>query len=183
MELGGSVSQDYDVSACACKPAHALVWYVLCLCWSVHWSVSLQQNQKPTNLGKLGQIGKVEISMELWGYAWYDYDVCACSGKHTHMLACMYIIFQCASAYMTAKLGQIIEIKVSMESGEHARAVWTHCMTWAYKLAYMHTIFFHAQAHMHAKLGRIREIRVSMEWGKHAGPLWAHKVTSVHTLV
>ena len=58
--------------------------------------------------------------MELWGPANQDYDVCACACKHARMLACMHNIFWCAWAHISAKLGHIREIKVSMESGEHA---------------------------------------------------------------
>ena len=40
--------------------------------------------------------------------------------KHAHILACMHTIFLHAQGHILANLGQIKEIKVSMESGEYA---------------------------------------------------------------
>ena len=95
--------------------------------------------------------------------------------------ACMHAMCLHAQAHITAKLGWIREIKISMES-EHARPLWTHNLTWARRLACMHTMCLHAQAYFSAKLGQIREIKVSMESGEHAGPVWAH-MTPAHKLV
>ena len=47
----------------------------------------------------------------------------ACAHKHMHMLECMHTIFWCAQAHISVKLGQIREIKVSIESGEQAGTV------------------------------------------------------------
>ena len=50
-------------------------------------------------------------------------------------------------AYFCTKFGQIKEIKVSMESGEHTRPVWAHNMTKACKLACMHAMCLCTQAY------------------------------------
>ena len=67
-------------------------------------------------------------------------------------------------AHISAKFGQIREIKVSMESGAQN-------LTQAHKLACMHAMCLCAQAHISAELGHIREIKVSMESGKYAKPV------------
>ena len=84
-------------------------------------------------------------------------------GAHANMLACMHDIFWHAWVQMLAKWGPIREIKVSMESWEHAWTLWVHKVTQAYKLAYMHAMFLCTQAYISAKLGQIREIKVSIE--------------------
>ena len=100
-----------------------------------------------------------------------------------HKVAPMHTICLHAQAHVSAKLGWIREIKVSLELGEYARPLWAQKVTQAHKLACMHALFLHAQAHISAKLGQIRVIKLSMESGKHTGPLWAYKVTQAHKLV
>ena len=92
--------------------------------------------------------------------------------------ACMHAMCLHAQAHITAKLGWIREIKISMES-EHARPLWTHNLTWARRLACMHTMCLHTQAHISAKLGQIREIKISLKSEGHAGYVWAHNMTHV----
>ena len=58
------------------------------------------------------------------GHAGHDCDVCAghvCTHNVTqaHKIACINTIFLCAWTHISAKLGQIKEIKVSMDLGEH----------------------------------------------------------------
>ena len=55
------------------------------------------------------------------------------------------------TAHISAKLGHIREIKVSMESGEHAGPLLAHNLTQAHKLACMHSMYLHARAHISAK--------------------------------
>ena len=74
-----------------------------------------------------------------------------------------------AQAHISAKLGQIREIKVSIEAEEHAQPSAQAC-----KLMCMHPMCLRAQAHISAKLGQIREIKVSMESGEHTGCFGAH---------
>ena len=62
------------------------------------------------------------------GHAGQDCDVCAghvCTHNVTqaHKIACINTIFLCPWTHVSAKLGQIKEIKVSMDSGEHAEHV------------------------------------------------------------
>ena len=71
----------------------------------------------------MGHLQKVEISTELGRHAGHYYDDCACACKHARMPACMHTTFWHAQANISAKLGQIKVIKVSMESGEHAGPV------------------------------------------------------------
>ena len=66
-----------------------------------------------------------KISIGLEGHTSHCYDVCAYARKHACML-CMHNIFWCAQAPTSAKLGQIREIKVSMESGEYVGNGWAH---------------------------------------------------------
>ena len=82
-----------------------------------------------------------------------------------------------AQAHISAKLDRIREIKVSMESGEHARPLWVHNFTQACKLACMHTMCLCAQAYISAKLVQIREIKVFIESGEYARPVLEHSVT------
>ena len=116
-------------------------------------SVGPQQNQNLNNSANLGWIREIEISTELGGHACHDYDVCACARKHACMLVCMHITFWRASANISAKLGQIRAIKVSMESGEHAGPVWAHNLTVTRKLVCMHAMCLCAQVQISAKLG------------------------------
>ena len=74
-------------------------------------------------------------------------------------------------AHIMSKFGWIREIKVSMESGEHAGPFGSKNVTQSHKLACMHTICLRASAHISAKLGWIIMMKVSMESGEHAGPL------------
>ena len=112
----------------------------------------------------LGQIRKIEISMESGGHAGHDYDVCACERRHACMLACMHTIFWCAYAHISANLGQIRKIEISAESGGYAGHDYD-VFACACMLVCMHTIFWHAMGHILAKFGWIREIKVSMESG------------------
>ena len=87
---------------------------------------------------------------------------------------CMHAMCLCAQAHISARLGLIRKIKESMESGEHARPVWTHNTTQACKLACMHAMCLRARDYISAKFGRIRDIKVSIESGEHTRPVWAH---------
>ena len=82
-----------------------------------------------------------------------------------------------AQAHISAKLGLIREIKVSMESGEQARPFWEHTSSWACKLGCMQALCLHFWAHISAKFGWIRKMKVSMELGEHTRPIWVHDVT------
>ena len=73
-----------------------------------------------------------------------------------------------APAYISAKLGQIRKIKVSMESGGHASH--DYVCTLALILMFMQTIFWCTQAYILAKLGQIRKMNVSLEYGEHSRP-------------
>ena len=77
----------------------------------------------------------------------------------------MHAIFFHAWAHISAKLGQIREIILYMESEKHPRPPLAHNLTQARNLACMHAMCLHAQAHISAKLGQIREIKVCMESG------------------
>ena len=68
----------------------------------------------------MGLIGKIEISMELWGHASCDYDVGAHARKHARILVCIHTIFWRAQAHISANLGRIGKIEISMELGGHA---------------------------------------------------------------
>ena len=62
------------------------------------------------------------------GHAGHDCDVCAChvcthNVTQAHKIACINTIFFCPWTHVSAKLGQIKEIKVSMDLGEHAEYV------------------------------------------------------------
>ena len=74
-------------------------------------------------------------------------NLCACT-LYACMLGLIYQPNWClhVQAHISAKLGRIRNIKVSMESGEHSGPVWAH-MTQARKLACMHTMCLHARGH------------------------------------
>ena len=97
-------------------------------------------------------------------------------------LVCMHSMCLRAQAHISAKLGRIREIKISMESGEHAGPLWACNLIQACKLVCMHAMCLCARAHISAKLGHIREIKVSMVSGEHAGPLGARNFTKAHKL-
>ena len=59
----------------------------------------------------------------------------------TRKLACMHHMCLCAQAHISAKLGQMREIKVFMESVEHAGPLWAHYLTKTRKLACMHPMW------------------------------------------
>ena len=90
------------------------------------------------------------------------------------------LFFFCAHAHILVKLDQIRVIKVSTKSGEHARPLCAHKVTWAHTLACMHPMSLHAQAIISAKFGQKRIIKVSMETGKHANPFTVHNLTQEH---
>ena len=71
-----------------------------------------------------------------------------------------------AQAYISAKLGQIGKMKVSMELGKHTRPIQVHNTTQTRKVVCMYIMFLRAWAHFSAKLEWIREIKVSMESGR-----------------
>ena len=83
----------------------------------------------------------------------------------------MHAVCLCAQTHISAKLGWIREIKISMESGEHAGPLLAHNLTQACKLACMHAMCLCACAPISAKLEWIREIKVSKELGDYARPL------------
>ena len=51
----------------------------------------------------------------------YKGPVCAHNSAQALKLGCMHAVYLHANAHILAKSGHIREIKVSMESGEHAR--------------------------------------------------------------
>ena len=57
-----------------------------------------------------------------------------------HKHVCMHAMCLRARAHISAKLGRIRKIKVSMESGEHAGPFWAQNLTRAHKLMCMHTM-------------------------------------------
>ena len=87
------------------------------------------------------------------------------------MQACVHAryVLVCKSQ-ISAKLGRIREIKVSIESGEHAGPFGAQNLTRAHKLVCMHAMCLCALAHKSAKFGWIRKIKVSMKSGEHTGP-------------
>ena len=97
-------------------------------------------------------------------------------------LACMHLMCLCARAHISAKLGQIRKIKVSMESWEQAHPFWAQTSSQASKLSCMHTICLHALAHISAKLGLIRKMKVSLELEDHTRPIWVHNTTQARKL-
>ena len=111
-------------------------------------------------------------------------NLCACT-LYACMLGLIYQPNWClhVQAHISAKLGRIRNIKVSMESGEHSGPVWAHNLTQASKLACMHAMCLRAQAHISAKLGRIRKIKVFMESGEHARHVWTHNMNKACKLV
>ena len=52
-----------------------------------------------------------------------------------HKLACMHATFLHSLTYISVKFGQIREVKVSMEWGEHVGHVWVHNMAQTHELA------------------------------------------------
>ena len=86
----------------------------------------------------------------------------------------MHAICLCAQAYISAKLGRIREIKVSMQSGKPARHIWPHNMTQANKLVCMNAIFLRARIHILVKLCQISKIKVSMESGDYFPHVWTY---------
>ena len=56
----------------------------------------------------------------------------------------MHAFFLCEQTHILAQLGQIRNIKVSMESGEYIGPIWVQNVTWAHKQACMHAVFLHA---------------------------------------
>ena len=79
-----------------------------------------------------------------------------------------------AQGHISAKLGQIREIKVSMESSEHARPLWAHNVTQAHKLVCMHTIFLRAHTQISANFCQISKIKVSMKYHDYFPYVWAY---------
>ena len=71
------------------------------------------------------------------------------------MLACNYTIFEHAHDHISAKLGQIRDIKVSMEQEGRAGPVWAQNVTRTQELVYMHNMFLCAQANILATLCQI----------------------------
>ena len=55
------------------------------------------------------------ISMESGGYADHDISVCACAHTYANMPVCMHTFFWCAWAHISAQLGRIRKIDISME--------------------------------------------------------------------
>ena len=66
-----------------------------------------------------------------------------------------------AQAHISAKLGQIGDINVSMESGKHAGHICAYYVAQTNNLACTHAIFLHGQTHLSVQLSPIREIMVS----------------------
>ena len=66
---------------------------------------------------------------------------------YAHLLMCMQNDFWCAWAHILAKLGQIREIRVSIESGGMpVKTMISLHIKHACMLMFMHTIFWHEQA-------------------------------------
>ena len=84
-----------------------------------------------------------------------------------HKLACIHASFLHAPAHIFAKIGQIMWIEVSTESGEHANNFGAHIVTCVHKLVLMHTLFLHALAYIFTQYGKIRGIEVfTKSWPK-----------------
>ena len=77
----------------------------------------------------------------------------------------MHALFLHAQANISAEFRELRDIKVSMESGDHAGPLLAHNMNLARKLVCMHAMCLCAQAHISAKLGQIREVKVYMDSG------------------
>ena len=131
----------------------------------------------------LCQIGSDQKDQNIYGIRRYAGPFWAHNMTKACKLACMHLMCLRAQAHISAKLGEVREIKISMEPGEHAGPLWAHNLTQACKLVCMHAMCLCAWAHISAKLGQIREIKVSMESGKHARPLWAHNLNQACKLV
>ena len=87
-----------------------------------------------------------------------------CTNRQPSTLVKMHLqYFLCA----WAKFGQIREIRVSMESGEHADTVWPNKIT-------------QVLANISVKLHQIRDMRVSMKSGKHVGLISGDNMTQSH---
>merc|ERR1712112_584952 len=90
---------------------------------SVHMHASMHARYILACLGPyLSQIGSDRKDRDIYGiggHAGHDYDVCTCARKHARMLACMHAIFWRAVAHISAKLGRIGKIEISMELGGH----------------------------------------------------------------
>ena len=120
------------------------------------------------------------VGSERWRYIWNRENIQDISENIQHnttqacKLACMHPMCLWAQGHISAKLGQIREIKVSMESGEHARPLWAHNVTQAHKLACMHTIFLHAHTQISANFCQITKIKVSMKYHDYFPYVWAY---------
>ena len=82
-----------------------------------------------------------------WNIIWLKHtNLCACtlclSTCDQWMQISIHAMCLCPQAYISAKLGWIRGIKVSMESGEHARHFWAHNSPGARKLVCLHAICF-----------------------------------------
>ena len=71
-------------------------------------------------LAQLEQILDIEVSTEVKGHIGHEYDVCAYALKQACILICMHALFLYAWEIILAKIGQIREIELSMETGGHA---------------------------------------------------------------
>ena len=91
-----------------------------------------------------------------------------------HKFACMHTMRLRAWAHISAKLGWIRNMKVSMDSREHTGPIWVHNMTQAHKLACMHIIFLHTQTQISAKFCHSSKIKVSMESQDYFQHIWKY---------
>ena len=126
--------------------AHNMTWACM-LCACVHRPISW-----PNWVGS-----EIKIFLEHAGPLWVHILTQA------RKLACMHTMCLHVWANISAKLGWIRKMKVSMESGENTGPIWEHNVTQAHKLACMHAMCLHAQAHISAKLEWISEIKLSIE--------------------
>ena len=84
----------------------------------------------------------------------------ACVSNHAYMLVCMYSKFLHAQAHILSHLGKNTDMKVPMETREHAWHVKTHNVTSAHKLWYIYTLCLFVWAHNSVILDPIAEIKI-----------------------
>ena len=118
-------------------------------------------------------------SQYLWRTLWSFLNTQHDQSTQTSMQACYFLVYM-GPYYCHIWLD--CDIKVSMESGEHAGVVWAH-MTQEHKLVWMHTMFLNTKGNLSANLDQIREIKVCLESGKHVNHIWAHNVVQAHMVL
>ena len=75
----------------------------------------------------------------------------------------MLTVILCVQPHISAKFGQIRDVKVSIDLGHPAGNICVHNITSAHKLTCMHPLFLQANAPNSAKFVQIGKIKASME--------------------